>query len=91
MLIFCRVGLAQLVRLLVLKLTHSGSNSRFDMCVVFTVNYSVAFTANYSFSERRRPRRQRDAIGDQLHKSQDQVGSVFQNMLIGVGYTYMCL
>jgi hypothetical protein len=77
------VGLAQLVRLLVLKLTHSGSNSRFDMGVVFT--------ANYSFSERRRPRRQRDAIDDQLHKSQDQVGSVFQNMLIGVGYTYMCL
>jgi hypothetical protein len=31
----------------VMELTHPGSNSRFDMC--------VAFTTNYSFSERRRP------------------------------------
>jgi hypothetical protein len=67
----------------VVELNHSDLNPRFDMDIVFT--------ANYSFSERRRPRRQRDAIDDQLHKSQDQVGSVFQNMLIGVGYTYMCL
>jgi hypothetical protein len=42
-----RVGLAQLVRFLVVELTHPGSNPRFDM--------GVAFTANYSFSWRRRP------------------------------------
>jgi hypothetical protein len=47
------VGLAQLVRFLVVKLTHLVSNPRFDM--------GVTFTANYSFSGRRRPRRQRDA------------------------------
>jgi hypothetical protein len=40
------VGLAQLVRLLVVKLTYSGLNPRFDM--------SVVFMANYSFSRRRR-------------------------------------
>jgi hypothetical protein len=40
-------GLAQLIRFLVVKLIHSDSNSRFDMCVVFTTNYS--------FSGRRRP------------------------------------
>jgi hypothetical protein len=40
------VGLAQLIRFLVVELTHSGLNSRFDMCVVFS--------ANYSFSVRRR-------------------------------------
>jgi hypothetical protein len=45
-----RVGLAQLVRFLVVKLTHPGSNPKFGM--------SVTFTANYSFSGRRRPRRQ---------------------------------
>jgi hypothetical protein len=39
-----RVGLAQLVRFLVVELTHPGLNPRFDM--------SVAFTANYSFSGR---------------------------------------
>jgi hypothetical protein len=39
-----RVGLAQLVRFLVVELTHPGSNPRIDM--------SVAFTANYSFSGR---------------------------------------
>jgi hypothetical protein len=33
------VGLAQLVRFLLVELTYPGSNSRFDMCVVFTVNY----------------------------------------------------
>jgi hypothetical protein len=43
-----RVGLAQLIRFLVVELTHPGSNHRFDM--------GVAFTANYSFSERQRPR-----------------------------------
>jgi hypothetical protein len=41
------VRLVQLVRFLVVELIHSDSNPRFDM--------SVAFTANYSFSERRRP------------------------------------
>jgi hypothetical protein len=34
-----RVGLAHLVRFLVVELTQSGSNFRFDMCVVFTANY----------------------------------------------------
>jgi hypothetical protein len=43
----CRVGLAQLVRFLVVKLIHTDSNLRFDM--------GIAFTVNYSFSERRRP------------------------------------
>jgi hypothetical protein len=46
------VGLAQLVRFLVVKLIYSGSNLRFDMCIIFT--------ANYFFNERRRPCRQRD-------------------------------
>jgi hypothetical protein len=36
------VGLAQLVRFLVVKLTHPDSNHIFDI--------SVAFTTNYSFS-----------------------------------------
>jgi hypothetical protein len=31
------VGLAQLVRFLVVELTHLGSNSRFDMGVAFTL------------------------------------------------------
>jgi hypothetical protein len=44
-----RVGLAQLIRFLVVKFIHPGSNLKFDMCVVFT--------ANYSFSERQRPHR----------------------------------
>jgi hypothetical protein len=66
----CRVGLAQLIRFLVVKLTHSCSNPKFNMGVVFTVNYS--------FSRRRRLYQQRYAIGDRLHESQDQVGSVFR-------------
>jgi hypothetical protein len=41
------VGLGQLVRFLVVKLIHHNSNSRFDI--------GVTFTANYSFSGRRRP------------------------------------
>jgi hypothetical protein len=45
-----RVGLAQVVRFLMVVLTNSGLNTRFDM--------SVIFLANYSFSGRRRPRRQ---------------------------------
>jgi hypothetical protein len=64
------VGLAQLVRFLVVELTYSDSNFIFDM--------SVTFTANYSFSGRRRPCRQRDVFGDRLYESQDQTGSVFQ-------------
>jgi hypothetical protein len=60
------VGLARLVGFLVVELTHSGLNSIFDM--------SVVFTANYFFSGRRRPRRQRDALGDRLRESQDQAG-----------------
>jgi hypothetical protein len=43
-------GLAQLVRFLVIKLTHPDLNTRFDM--------SVIFTANYSLSGRRCPCRQ---------------------------------
>jgi hypothetical protein len=34
----CRVGLAQLVRFLVVELIHLGSNPRFDMGVVFMAN-----------------------------------------------------
>jgi hypothetical protein len=41
------MGLAQLVRLLLVELIYIGLNSRFNM--------SVAFTANYSFSGKRRP------------------------------------
>jgi hypothetical protein len=37
-----RVALVQLVRFLVVKLTHPASNSRFDMIVVFTANYSFS-------------------------------------------------
>jgi hypothetical protein len=36
---FYRVILVQLVRFLVVELTHLDSNFRFDMCVVFTTNY----------------------------------------------------
>jgi hypothetical protein len=66
---FCRVGLVQLVRFLVMKLIHSCSNSRFDMCVIFMTNYS--------FSRGRCPCRQRCALGDRLCESQDQSDSVF--------------
>jgi hypothetical protein len=48
-------------RFLVVELTHSCSNLRFNM--------SIAFMANYSFSGRRRPRRQRNDLGDRLHES----------------------
>jgi hypothetical protein len=40
----CRVGLVQLIRFLVVELTHLDLNPIF--------NIGVAFTANYSFSER---------------------------------------
>jgi hypothetical protein len=36
------MGIAQLVRFPVLKLTHPGSNLIFDMCVVFTTNFSFS-------------------------------------------------
>jgi hypothetical protein len=54
----------------VVELTHTDLNPRFDI--------SVVFIANYSFSGRRRPRRQRVALGDRLHESQDQISSIFQ-------------
>jgi hypothetical protein len=57
-------------RFLVVKLTHPGSNPSFDIDVVFMTNYS--------FSGRRRLRRQRDTLGDRFHESQDQADSVFQ-------------
>jgi hypothetical protein len=44
------VGLAQLIKLLVVELIQPDLNPKFDM--------GVAFTANYFFSERRRPRQQ---------------------------------
>jgi hypothetical protein len=65
-----RMGLAQLVRFLVVELIHPSLNSIFDM--------SVAFTTNYFFNEMRRPCRQQEALGDRLHESQDHAGSVFQ-------------
>jgi hypothetical protein len=64
------LGLAQLIRFLVVKLIHSGLNTRFGM--------SVTFTANYYFSMRRRLRRQRCTLSDRLRESQVQVGSIFQ-------------
>jgi hypothetical protein len=64
------VSLTQLVKFLVVKLTHSGLNPRFDM--------GVTFTANYFFSGRRCPHRQRDVLGDRLRESQDQANLVFQ-------------
>jgi hypothetical protein len=64
-----RVSLAWLIRFLAMELIHLGSNPKFDMGIVFT--------ANYSFSERRRLHRQRYALGDRLHKFQDQAGSTF--------------
>jgi cyanate permease len=59
----------------------------------------VVFAANYSLIGRRRSRQQQSALGDRLHKSQDQVGSVFEgthrirvciHMLIGVS-AHMCM
>jgi hypothetical protein len=44
--LMCRVGLA-LVKFLVLELTHTGLNLKFNMSVVFMINYF--------FSGRRRP------------------------------------
>jgi hypothetical protein len=36
------VSLAQLVRFLVMEITHLDSNPKFDMFVVFTANYSLS-------------------------------------------------
>jgi hypothetical protein len=66
---FDRMGLAKLIRFLVVKLTHPYLNPRFDICIIFTLNYF--------FSDKRRPCRQRDALSDRLRKSQDQTGSIF--------------
>jgi hypothetical protein len=63
-------GLAQLVRFLVVKLTHICSNPKF--------NIGVIFEANYSFSGRRHPRRRWGALGNRLHESKDQASSVFR-------------
>jgi hypothetical protein len=57
------MGLAQLVRFLVVELIHPASNFKFDMGIVFSVNYS--------FSDRRHPYRQRDALDGQLRESQN--------------------
>jgi hypothetical protein len=35
------VGLAQLIRFLLVELNHTGSNLKFDMCVIFMNNYSL--------------------------------------------------
>jgi hypothetical protein len=64
----------------------------------------VAFTANYSFSGRWRPRWQQVALSDWLRESQYQVGSVFQRCSYGYDvrvcihrgecsyvYEYLCL
>jgi hypothetical protein len=41
-LIWCRVGLIQLIRFILMKLIYIYINIRFDMRVVFTVNYSFS-------------------------------------------------
>jgi hypothetical protein len=61
------------VRFLVVKLTHSGLNYRFNIVVTFTINYS--------FSGRQHLHQQRDVFDDRLRESQDQIDSVFQNYL----------
>jgi hypothetical protein len=63
------MDLVQLIRFLVVELTHPGSNPIF--------NIDVTFMTNYSFSRRRRPRRQRVTLGGRLH----QASSVFQMCL----------
>jgi hypothetical protein len=57
----CRVHLTQLVRFLVMELIHSGSNPRFDICVIFI--------ANYSFSGRQCSHQQQYVLSDRLCKS----------------------
>jgi hypothetical protein len=56
------VELAQSVRFLVLELIYLVLNFRFNMDVIFMINYF--------FSGRRCLRRQRDALSDQLRESQ---------------------
>jgi hypothetical protein len=75
------VGLAQLIRFLVVELTHSDSKSTFDICVIFM--------ANYSFNGRRCFHRQQCALSDRFRKSQDQVGSVL--MLIRIKCVYILI
>jgi hypothetical protein len=67
------VDLAQLIRFLVVELTHPSLNPRFDIDVVFK--------ANYSFSGSRRLHQQRDALSERLHESQDQADPVFHRCL----------
>jgi hypothetical protein len=64
------VDLTQLVRFLVVEPIHTDSNPRFDIC--------IAFTANYSFSGRRRPHRQRCALGDRLRESKIKSAQSFR-------------
>jgi hypothetical protein len=52
----CSVGLIQLARFLVMELTHLCLNTRFDMSVVFMINYF--------FNERQRLYQQRDVLDD---------------------------
>jgi hypothetical protein len=75
------VDLAQLIRFLVVELTHSDLKSTFDICVIFT--------ANYSFNKRRCFHRQRCALSDRLHKSQDQADSVL--VLIRIKCVYILI
>jgi hypothetical protein len=53
------------------ELSHPGSNHRFDMV--------VTFTTNYYFSGRRRPRRQRCALGDRLRESKIKPTQFFRD------------
>jgi hypothetical protein len=77
-----RVGLVQLVIFLVIELTQLVSNPTFDVGVIFT--------ANYFFSERRRPCRQRDALSDRLRESKIKLAQSFKYAHIS-NVWYMCL
>jgi hypothetical protein len=80
------VGLSQLVRFLVVELIYPVLNPKFDM--------SVVFMTNYSFSGRRRPHQQRDALGHRLCVSQDQYSRSsrlsLSEVLIGIGCMCVC-
>jgi hypothetical protein len=65
--VLCRVGLAQLVRFLVVELIHSDSNSKFNICVVFTANYS--FSGKSMRVCVHRSEYGRGALVDRLHES----------------------
>jgi hypothetical protein len=71
--------LVQLVRFLVVELTHSGSNLRFKICVIFMTNYF--------FSGRQRPYRQRGDLDDRLRESQNQNQLDLSEVLI----EYVCV